>query len=671
MLGRLVNKTLLLVDDEPLILRTMRRLLVRRGYQVLQADDADQALDLLCRNEAIQVMLCDFRMPGKNGTQLIEQARQIRPGLISLLISGQADLECVVDALNNGSVFKFLTKPWDDGFLLEQIERAFELAARTTTEALLRMRGALESSAVIDVKADGVVCSINESAAAVLDIRAHEGVGVPLTKLLPLLQKDRMALLFADVPRRMVLCDGSTGEEFQLVSHKQDAESWSISIRHRTFEPDSLRMTEVIGRKALLKHISSSLSQGERLLVVYLDVLRFRTINDSLGYELGDLLLEKLARRVVGNRPEGSWVGHMSGDELVLVIPDPPGLETIPDLLAPVMDATRKPFKLGDREIRLQVKMGFARGPEQGSDAQHLLRNAQAAADYAKLKGCLMPQSYFASLNAKAEQQLMLRSELYQALEKEQFFIEYQPKVSAISGEVRGAEALLRWRHPELGLVSPDLFIPMAESIGLIELIGDWVLSSVCEQIASWRAAGMPAVPVAVNISGYQLQDETLLERILLLISSNGLHVSDLQVEITETFLVEDIHRSSMLVEGLRRKGISVALDDFGTGYSSLSYLSHIPVDTLKIDKSFVDALSEDRAQSELVRHVISMAHSMGIEVVAEGVETPVQQSWLAEKGCDELQGYLFSRAISPEAFERAVREQAYRFEAGGVCQTV
>ena len=399
--------------------------------------------------------------------------------------------------------------------------------------------------------------------------------------------------------------------------------------------------------------VAQAFRQPSRLAVLYLDLDRFKVINDSLGHSTGDELLRGVAERLRASVREGDTVARLGGDEFTVLVA---GLATDEDTIKiahKILEAIRLPFRIDDRDLYVTTSIGIALYPADGLDAETLVRNADTAMYRAKDQGRDHCQLYTPAMNSRALERLSLESRLRQALQNEELTVHYQPVVDLTTGTVRGAEALLRWRHPELGLMQPSEFIPLAEASGLIVGIGDWVLRQACARMKKWREGGFGGLTVAVNISTRQFQQADLVARVTHALADTGLDPSALDLEITETNAMQNAEASVVALGGLKALGVRIALDDFGTGYSSLSYLKRFPIDSIKLDQSFVHDVTTDADDAAIAATIIAMAHTMELAVVAEGVETEEQLAFLRRHGCDRMQGHLLAPALPPEDFER------------------
>ena len=406
-------------------------------------------------------------------------------------------------------------------------------------------------------------------------------------------------------------------------------------------------------------------NRHERLVgVVFLDLDRFKNINDSLGHETGDVLLKAVGERLLGAVRKGDTVARLSGDEFTFVLADIGHVDDVARVAQKILDVFTNPFYIGDREFYVTASLGITLYPFDEKDAQGLLRNADVAMYRAKEAGRNSYQFYTTEMTAKAEEMLSLENDLRHAVERHELFLEYQPVVGTRDGGVIGVEALLRWRHPQRGPIPPMQFIPMAEETGLIVPIGEWVLRTACAQTKTWLQNGAPALRLAVNLSARQFQQvklEAVVEKIL---HETGLPASALELEITETVIMQHAETTIATLKRLSTTGVTFAIDDFGTGYSSLSYLKRFPIDAVKIDRSFVRDIPGDPDDMAIAKAIVTMAHSLGIRVIAEGVETPEQLGFLREQECDAIQGYYFSRPVAPEEITRMLHEGG-RLETG------
>ncbi len=389
-------------------------------------------------------------------------------------------------------------------------------------------------------------------------------------------------------------------------------------------------------------------SQGA---VLFLDLDRFKHINDSLGHPVGDLLLKGIAQRLKEQVRDVDTVARLGGDEFIILLPGLHHASDAAHIANKLLACFVPPFQAGEHEFFTSASIGTSLYPQDGVDVATLVKNADAAMYRSKAKGRNRVESYTHDLTTQASTRVALEHELRRAIERNELSLHYQPKFSLIDQHLVGAEALIRWNHPTFGDVAPEHFIALAEENGTILQIGDWVLEQACRQMRTWHRHYRPFGPLSVNLAGAQLRQTSLLERITGLLHDNQLDPGCLQLEITENFIMSQTEEALEILHQLKHLGVQLAIDDFGTGYSSLSYLKRLPLDILKIDQSFVRGLPDDTHDAAIVRAIIALGRSMQLTVIAEGVETPAQQDFLAAEGCEHMQGYIVSQPLPPEEF--------------------
>jgi len=416
-------------------------------------------------------------------------------------------------------------------------------------------------------------------------------------------------------------------------------------------------LTGLPNRTLFTDRLNLALAQARRkeqlVAVMFLDLDRFKIVNDTAGHTSGDQLLRDVAERLTGLVREGDTVARMGGDEFTLLLPEVSDVGEAVEIAERVLEALREPWKINNREYHVTTSIGIVLHPADGEDAQSLLRNADAAMYRAKELGRDNYQLYTQAMNAQVVERLALENSLRRGLERDEFAVYYQPQVDISSQRIVGTEALVRWQHPERGLVSPLEFISVAEETGLIVPLGTWVLQTACAQNVAWQQAGHAPMPVAVNLSARQFQERDLLDTVTQALEKSGMDSQYLQLEITEGVAMQDVESTATTLRALREMGIQIAIDDFGTGHSSLSYLKSFPVSALKIDRSFVRDLTVDPDDAAITAAILAMAKSLSLKVIAEGVETEEQLAFLKERGCDEMQGFLFSKPVPASALEK------------------
>ncbi|KWV59003.1 diguanylate cyclase [Bradyrhizobium macuxiense] len=412
----------------------------------------------------------------------------------------------------------------------------------------------------------------------------------------------------------------------------------------------------------LLRHaISTADRQRRQFAVLFIDLDRFKVINDSLGHDAGDMLLIAIAGRLSGSLRASDVVARLGGDEFVVILEDAAERDDVERIAGELLISLSQPLQLSGHECHTTASIGIAMYPADGSDVQTLTKNADMAMYLAKEDGKNGFRFFSNEIKAQSIERLTMESALRRALERGQFSLHYQPKVDMASGQISGVEALLRWTHPELGQVAPGQFIPLAEEVGLIVPIGRWVLKEACAQNMAWQRRGLMPVTMAVNLSPRQFADPHLLNDIDEALAGSGMPPALLQLEVTESMVMRNVSRAIHVLDAIQCRGIRLAIDDFGTGYSSMSLMKQFPIDTIKIDRSFVRDLPNDSEDVAIAQAIISMGKALGMTIVAEGVETSEQQEFLRAHACDEMQGFLFSRPLPPRDLAELLRPAPMR----------
>ena len=417
-------------------------------------------------------------------------------------------------------------------------------------------------------------------------------------------------------------------------------------------------LTGLPNRSLLDDRLEQAILLGQRaqrcVSVAFIDLDHFKSVNDSLGHDVGDELLVQMAQRLSGCLRSTDTVVRLGGDEFVVVLLDQPGdADSLTHALERLQQAVVAPMNVRGHTVQLGCSMGAATYPADGDNASVLLKNADSAMYRAKELGRNNFQFYTADMNSRAKARMAMQAGLIRALKEEEFFLDYQPQVDLRSGGVIGVETLVRWRHPEMGIVPPNDFIPLAEETGIIVALGEWVLRTACAQHTAWREAGLPALRLAVNVSPRQFRDPRFADVVARVLAESRMEAVHLELEITESLIMEDVTQAIAIMHRLRVLGVELSIDDFGTGYSSLSSLKNFPVARLKVDRSFIHMLPGERDDRSIAMAVIALGHQLNMKVVAEGVETEDQREFLRRSDCDEMQGYQFSRPVAPDEIAR------------------
>ncbi len=562
------------------------------------------------------------------------------------------------------------------------LPRAQAALRRSEAQKEDRYRGLLETGpdAMVVVNQAGDIVLLNVQAEKQFGYVRDELLGQPVTTIIPegfaerLLAdelrstEDAMAQVIgtglelvarrkngSEFPIEMMLSPLASAESIFVTAAIRDItvrRALSLEAAHSAHHdfltglPNRLLLSDRIGQA-----IALAARHSKEVAVLFLDLDGFKHINDSLGHEAGDRLLQSVAIRLQAQVRDSDTVSRQGGDEFVVLLSEAQEWIDAEIVAERIRAAIDEVHTLDGQSLHITTSIGISVFPHDGGDAETLIKNADTAMYQAKENGRNGIQFFRAEMNARAVERQSIEQGLRVALERDEFVLHYQPKIDLSSGAVTGAEALIRWTHPTRGLLAPTQFIPIAEQSGLIVPIGRWVLREACRQMRVWRDAGLSLHNMAVNVSAVELRGPGFLDEVLKVLDETGLDAEFLELELTETVLMNHLDAIATTLQGLRERGVRVSLDDFGTGYSSLSYLHRFPMDSLKIDQSFINQISIESGGSPIVVAIISMARSLKLRVVAEGVETAAQLAFLQGLACDEAQGYYFSRPVPPAQF--------------------
>jgi diguanylate cyclase (GGDEF)-like protein/PAS domain S-box-containing protein len=694
----------LVIDDDFTVRLLVRQTLENAGIEVAEAEDGERGLEALARLDP-DIVLLDVMMPGKNGFEVCAELRAIPARMRTpvLMMTGLDDSESVNRAYEAGAT-DFITKPitwpilayrcrymlrasqaldrlarsearladaqrlaqlghWDWDLVSEEVYRSPEA---------LRILGAQGTAAGMDHAGfmalvhpgdrgemeRAVRCALEEAQPYSLECRIVRADGAERVL-------HEQAVVECDATGRPIRIHGTT----QDITERKQAEQ---RIRRLALY-DTL--TELPNRQFFKEQLTHSLGHASRLAqkvaVLVLDLDRFKRINETLGHNVGDQLLAAVGGRLTQSLRAADYVtrtdaaplagnlARLGGDEFTIQVTGIGQASDVAKVARRILRTLSQPFSLGGHEIVVTASAGIAVYPDDGADVDTLLKNADSAMYHAKDQGKDNYKFFSPSMNVSSLTKLTLESQLRKAIERGELLLHYQPKVDAVSSRIAGVEALIRWQHPELGMISPAQFIPLAEETGLIVPIGDWVLGEAAQQAAAWRAAGLPPISIAVNMASPSFGQADFVPKVAAVLAQARLEPGAIEIELTESVLMEDVEAARQTLRALKDHGVGLSVDDFGTGYSSLAYLKRFPIDTLKIDRSFVRDVMHNAEDASITGAIIAMGKSLGLAVVAEGVETEAQAEFLRGRGCTLMQGYLFSRPVPAEDITAMLRASA------------
>lgn len=683
--------TILVVDDDADARLVMRAALRKAGYEVRLAEGGEEALRQF-RAEASDMVMLDVEMPDLGGVEVCAILRaEAGPLLPIVMVTGMDDVRSVEVAYESGAT-DFIAKPVNWAMIGHRVRYLFRgrQAMLDLQAAEARMAAILNAipDLLFELDIDGRYIEFRAPRSELLAAPGDSLIGRTVQEILPLAAADvcmsalRTALAHGvsnGFQFELPLPKGSTwfelsvsrkampaGEKPHFIVLSRDISERKLAEGQiaRMAYVDSL--TGLPNRRSFLERVDREIRRAaqkqSRLAVLFMDLDGFKDINDTMGHAAGDMILQSAADRLRdGLRPNdllsrpvgldndqstGVDLARLGGDEFTALIQEIERPEDAIAVAQRIGHLMRRPFVLDGRKVALTTSIGIALYPDDSPDAATLLKHADTAMYHAKRSGRDNAQVYSAALTDEIVQRLELDASLRSALERREFHLVYQPQIDVKSGQIRSVEALIRWAHPTRGLISPLEFIPVAEENGLIEDIGRWVLQTACTDALPWRCGGL-SVRVAINLSPIQFSSPDLLRLVSGVLAETGLAPDLLELEVTESALMENTAATRAALRSIRDLGVHIALDDFGTGYSSLAYLTRMPIGNIKVDRSFVAGLLEGGENEAIVRAVLAMAHSLGMRVTAEGVETLDQARALRSMKCDSLQGFYFSRPVA------------------------
>jgi diguanylate cyclase (GGDEF)-like protein/PAS domain S-box-containing protein len=686
-------KILHLVEDSLGDKRLLREMLNKQGSHQTEITQIERLIDAekhLAENP-VDIIVLDLGLPDAQQLGAVKRAHAVAPRVPLVVLTGLDDGALAAQALQEGAQDYLIKGQIDARGLLRSLRYSIE--RKSMEEALFV---ATERAQVtLNCIGDAVACTDIEGNVTYLNLVAEkmtgwslpEAAGRPLAEVFRIL--DAISRKIAPhpldravdpnrtvhLPSNSVLIGRDESEipieDSVALIHDREGQVTGAVIVFRDVSAAramALQMTHLaqhdfltgLPNRMLNDRVSQAIALAPRhqkkVAVLFLDLDGFKYINDSLGHPTGDKLLQSIAKRLVNCVRRSDTVSRQGGDEFVVLLSEVERPEDPAIAARRLLQAVAEPHSIDQHDLHVTTSIGLSVYPNDGLDAETLIKNADTAMYQAKENGRQGYQFFKPAMNIRAVERQSIEESLRRALERQEFALHYQPKINLSTGEIAGAEALLRWTHPVRGPVSPAQFIPVAEDCGLIQPIGNWVLREACQQARVWLEAGLPLETMAVNISAVQLRDENFLDRIFAILRDTALDPKFLELELTESVLMKHAESTESILKTLRSRGVQIADDDFGTGYSSLSYLRKFPIDALKIDQSFVRQITTAPDETTIVTAMISMGRSLKLRVVAEGVETQAEMAFLQAHQCDQAQGYYFSRPVPAQQFARLLR---------------
>ncbi len=682
-------KILLLVEDNPGDAHLFRQMFNEQGSHISELkhvetmSEAEKHLAI----SAVDIILLDMGLPDAKGLEAVRRAHAAAPRIPLVVLTGLDDESLAAQALQVGAQDYLVKGQIETRGLFRAIRYAIE---RKIMEEVLFVEKE-RAQVTLNCIGDAVVCTDITGNITYLNLVAEKMMGWPLPEAagrpldhvfrimdatsrevisnpteiavrhnqivhLPsnciLMRRDEFEIPIEDSVAPIHDRGGQATGAVIVFRDVSAARAMALQMVHSA-EHDFL--TGLPNRMLLNDRVSQAITSAPRrmkdLAILFLDLDGFKHINDSLGHSIGDKLLQSIAKRLVNCVRASDTVSRQGGDEFVILLSEVERPEDAAVTARRMLETVAEAHSINQHDLHVTASIGVSVFPDDGLDAETLVKNADTAMYQAKENGHQSYKFFKPAMNVRAVERQSIEESLRRALERQEFALHYQPKINLRTGEITGAEALLRWTHPTRGPVSPAQFIPVAEDSGLILPIGNWVLREACKQARIWVEAGLPQATMAVNISAMEFREDNFLGSIFAILSETGLDPSFLELELTESVLMKQAESAASVLQTLKASGIHVAIDDFGTGYSSLSYLRKFAVDALKIDQSFVRQITTTPDETSIVPAIIRMGQSMKLRVVAEGVETQDELAFLQAHQCDEAQGYYFSRPVLPQQF--------------------
>jgi diguanylate cyclase (GGDEF)-like protein/PAS domain S-box-containing protein len=689
MMTNVQSPTILLIENDSAAAEKLRTVLAAAGSGLFDVEWVCQLSEGLARlnKGGIDAVLLEFSLPDSPGLETFDKVFTAAPDVPILILASDDNEALAKQAVERGAQDYLLTTYLNHYSLPRALRSAIERKAIDNALYVEKERAVVTlnsiGDAVLCTDISGNITYLNLVAETMTGWRREEAAGKHLAEVFRII--DGTTRNAAQDPMEMAVDQNRTvgltvncvlirrdGFEFPIedsaapihdragriigaviVFHDVSAaRAMSAEMTHSAHHDV---LTNLPNRLLLNDRISQMIALARRqkrpLAVMFLDLDGFKHINDSLGHAIGDRLLQSVSKRLTAGVRGSDTVSRQGGDEFVILLSEIAHPEDAARSARKILRSLNAGHQIGEHDLHIDGSIGISLYPEDGDDAETLIQNADTAMYHAKESGRNNFQFFTGKMNLKAMERQSLECALRRALDREEFSLHYQPKVNLDTGEITGVEALIRWQHPDRGLILPGQFVPIAEDCGLILQIGHWVLREACRQSHEWVDAGLPSLSMAVNVSAVEFRDSGFVDHIRRIFSETGMEAKYLELELTEGVLMENAQSTARVLQEIKLMGVHLAVDDFGTGYSSLSYLRQFPIDVLKIDQSFIQQITTDTDDSTIVSAIISMGRSLKHLVIAEGIETPEQLAYLKAQGCPEGQGFLFSRPLAAAPF--------------------
>ena len=692
-------KILLLVEDNPGDARLLREMLNEQGSQHTELTHVEymREAEKHLAEHIVDLILLDLGLPDAHGLTAVRRAHTVAPRVPLVVLTGMDDEALASQALQEGAQDYLIKGQIDARGLLRSLRYAVERKAMEEALFVEKERAQVTLNCIGDAVACtdslGKVTFLNLVAEKMTGWLLQQAAGLPLGEVFRVLdaasretppnpveaavgqnctahlqsncvlvRRDGFEIPIEDSISPIHDREGNATGAVIVFRDVSAARAMADQITHSA-EHDFL--TGLPNRMLLNDRVNQAIAMAprhhKRVAVLFLDLDGFKHINDSLGHPTGDKLLQSIAKRLVECVRASDTVSRQGGDEFVVLLSEVERSEDTAITARRMLQAVAEAHSIDHHDLHVTTSIGVSVFPDDGLDAETLIKNADTAMYQAKENGRQSYKFFKPAMNVRAVERQAIEESLRRALERQEFAVHYQPKVSLKTGEITGAEALLRWTHPVRGPIPPGQFIPIAEDCGLIRPIGNWILREACRQARVWLDAGLPLASMAVNISAVQFRNESFLPGVFATLEETGLDPKFLELELTESVLMKHAESTEVILKTLRARGVQLAVDDFGTGYSSLSYLRRFAIDALKIDQSFVRQITTTPSETTIVTAVISMGRSLNLRVVAEGVETTEELAFLQAHQCDQAQGYYFSRPVAAPQFADLLGTQCAR----------